>query len=94
MEAMQILRNKVTLESRNISRKGLAIDALNNMKKFFLNRRLSVDLKCRLFNSYISSIFLYNSEIWTLNVNDEKLQIHLKGVFFVDTYSITSGNRK
>ena len=62
------LHSKVEISRR----KGLAIDALNNMKKFFLNRRLSIDLKCRLFNSYISSIFLYNSEIWTLNVNDEK----------------------
>ena len=53
-------------------RKGLAINALRSMKDIFNSKRLNVGIKTRVFNVYITSIFLYNSEIWTLNKTEEK----------------------
>ena len=48
-------------------RKSLAMDAFNHYKETLTNKRLSLNVRCRLFKSQISSIFLYNSELWTLN---------------------------
>ena len=41
-------------------------------KIYFNKKKLSVKIKCRLFNTYVASIFLYNSEIWTLTESLEK----------------------
>jgi hypothetical protein len=41
------------------------------MKDIFKNKRLNVTIKVRAFNAYITSIFLYNSEIWTLTKTEE-----------------------
>ena len=46
-------------------RKGLAIAAINTMKEIFYGK-LDLKIKVRSFNCYISSIFLYNSELWTI----------------------------
>ena len=45
---------KISLQGTKI----LAIDALRNMKTFFLNKTVRAKLKSRLFNTYIFSIFL------------------------------------
>ena len=47
-------------------RKGLAIIAINNLKSIF-EEKISLQIKLRSFDCYISSIFLYNSELWTLS---------------------------
>jgi hypothetical protein len=52
-------------------RKSLSIDAMNKLKHIWRNKRLSTNLKLRIFNAYISSIFLYNSELWSLNKSME-----------------------
>ena len=44
-------------------RKGLAIDVIRTMKKQFFSKKLSLKVKIRLFNTYVSSVFLCNSEI-------------------------------
>ena len=54
-------------------RKCLAIASINNMKYIFCNQKLNVNIKTRVFNCYVSSIFLYNSELWTLTKTKEKL---------------------
>ena len=46
-------------------RKGLAIAAMNNMKHIFYGKR-DIKVKLRAFNCYVSSIFLYNSELWSI----------------------------
>jgi len=35
------------------------------------NARLSTTTKLKIFNAYVSSIFLYNSELWSLNKSME-----------------------
>ena len=53
-------------------RKGLAINCLKPMKKYFTNKKLTIKTKTKLFNTYVGSIFLFNSELWTLKKTDEK----------------------
>ena len=52
-------------------RKGLAIAAINTLKYIFNSSKLNIKTKLRVFNCYISSIFLYNSELWTLTKTKE-----------------------
>jgi len=47
-------------------RKGLAIAAYNKLNHIFKNKKLTLKTKLRAFNTYVVSIFLYNSELWTL----------------------------
>ena len=47
-------------------RKILSLSACNQLKYIFENKRVSQDVKMRLFNSHLTSIFLYNSELWTV----------------------------
>ena len=47
-------------------RKGLAIDALNKIKFIIDNNKLPLRSKLLAFDAYVASIFLYNSEIWTI----------------------------
>ena len=53
-------------------RKKLANAAFNKLRSIFRSKTVSTEVKCRLFEAYISSIFLYNCEIWTLNKETEK----------------------
>ena len=50
------------------NRKSLTLNALTNLKEIFQHKRLSVTTKVRAFEAYISPIFLYNSELWTVSV--------------------------
>ena len=47
-------------------RKFLAINAASNLRRFFENSKLTINLKLKLINTYIEPIVLYNSEKWTL----------------------------
>jgi len=47
-------------------RKSLAITAFNKLNHIFNHKKTSISKKTRIFDAYISSIFLYNSELWTL----------------------------
>ena len=47
-------------------RKALALDALRKLNYIFNSKRISLDLKLRTFSVYVISIFMYNSELWTL----------------------------
>ena len=48
-------------------RKRLAREAMDKIKYISKDRRLDTDIKMRAFNAYTSSVFLYNSETWTVN---------------------------
>ena len=52
-------------------RKGLALDSYKTLDKIFKSRTTSEKTKIKVFEAYISSIFLYNSELWTLTKNLE-----------------------
>ena len=36
------------------------------LRSIFKSNAVSTEVKCRLFEAYITSIFTYNSELWTL----------------------------
>ena len=44
----------------------LAIDAFKTLHQIFDSRKISNAVKIRTFNAYVASVFLYNSELWTL----------------------------
>ena len=48
-------------------RKRLAREAMDKIKYISRDRRLDIDIKMRAFNACTSSVFLYNSETWTVN---------------------------
>ena len=53
-------------------RKNLTLQNMKTIENLLLSNHLSVKLKIRLFDTYISSIMLYNSELWTLTPKLEK----------------------
>ena len=52
-------------------RKGLAINALNKIKYIIDNDKLTWKTKSRAFDTYVGSIFQYNSELWTMTMKRE-----------------------
>ena len=61
---MQIIRKPVTVDTENDikRRKGFAIDAIHKLKYIFNANKLSIATKVKAFNTYIASIFLYDSD--------------------------------
>ena len=61
-------------------RKILTIDAMKKLETVFRSHRISIKLKVRCFQAYISSVFLYNSELWCINksINEEINAFHRK----------------
>ena len=79
-------------------RKGLAIAAYNKLEKFFKSRTVSQNTKLRMFDAYISSIFMYNSELWTttvkININIDCFQRKLlKKVLGIYWPKVISNNK-
>ena len=56
-------------------RKSLAIASIKNLKYIICNQKLSITIKTCVFNCYVASIFLYNSELWTLTETPKKESI-------------------
>ena len=46
-------------------RKQLSMAAFQKYKNILLSKKLSISTRMRIFNAYITSIFLYNSGLWT-----------------------------
>ena len=53
-------------------RKILTIDGMKSSQDIYKSKRISIPLKVRTFNAYSASVFLYNSELWTLTDTLEK----------------------
>ena len=47
-------------------RKGLVCDTYNTLETILGSNQVSETVRLRIFKAYIESIFLYNSELWTL----------------------------
>ena len=47
-------------------RKELTIDSYMTFESIFSSKHVSEKVKIRVFAKYIESIFMYNSELWTL----------------------------
>ena len=54
-------------------RKKLAQSAYNKLKDAFESKKVSVATKNRLLTSHVQSIFLYNSELWTITQKVESV---------------------
>ena len=52
-------------------RKSLAIDATKTVKMLFNNKKLWKSTKASVFDTYVSSVFLYNACTWTLTKSQE-----------------------
>ena len=53
-------------------RKSLALMSFNKLKYVLEDRKLSLEIKIQTLNALVKSVFLYNSELWTLTKKDEK----------------------
>ena len=62
----KLLGSKLGTQSDIQRRKGLTIDSIRSYNEIFKSRKISLQLKIRTFDAFCGSIFLYNSELWTL----------------------------
>ena len=69
----KLLGSKLDTEKDINRRKGLTIDSMRIMNEIYSSKNLNIELKIRAFNVFTASIFLYNSELWTLTKTLEKL---------------------
>ena len=54
----------------------VAVYAFKTLNKMFDSRKISNAVKIRTFNAYVASVFLYNSELWTLTKKTGKYSQH------------------
>ena len=66
MERMQNSRKFTLYRKRHQKKKDLAIDAYKMFNSIFSSKKNSIKIKLRIFNAYVSSVFLFNSKLCTL----------------------------
>ena len=54
------------------NRKNQALQTLNKYTYIFNSKIVSNTVKLRTFNIYVTSVFLFNSELWGLSITDEQ----------------------
>ena len=62
----KILGSLLDTEKDINRRKKLAIAAYKHLRKILNSKKNSIKIKLRTFNAYVKSVFLHNSELWTL----------------------------
>ena len=67
-----LLGSKLDTDSDIKRRTGLTVGVIHELRYIFYSNRLSVSTKVRVFDVFVSSIFLYNAELWTLTTTKEK----------------------
>ena len=70
------LGSNLDAEQDTKRRKSLAISRYNTMTYIIENRRTSRITIGRIFKIYVESVFLYNSELWSMN---KKLEDEIDG---------------
>ena len=68
----KLLGTKLDTNADIKRRKILTLDAMKSLRHIFESHSISQDIKIRIFNAYTASIFLYNSETWTLTASHIK----------------------
>ena len=63
----KLLGSYVDTETDIKNRKGKLFNAADQLKEIFMHRRLPYSTKVKAFNTYLTTIFLYDFELWTLN---------------------------
>ena len=66
------LGSMIDTEADISRRKNLSNIAMNKLQDIFKHKRLHHRQKLRIFNALVASIFLYNSELWTVNKSINK----------------------
>ena len=72
-ETCKYLGSFLDTEKDIARRKILGLDAVKTLTPIFKCRSVSESTKVRIFEAYVTSIFLYNSELWTLTTTTERL---------------------
>ena len=67
----KLLGSKLYTQTDIQRRKGLTIASLTTYTSMFKSKNVSLQLKIRTFNAFCASIFLYNSELWSLTSTQE-----------------------
>ena len=62
----KLLGSKLDTEKDIKRRKGLTIDSMKKHHQTYKSKHISIETKVRTFNTFAASIFLYNSELWTV----------------------------
>ena len=62
----KLLGSKLGTKQDINSRKSKVWEPIKNNTIYFKSKNISIEHKMRLFNTYVGTIFLYNSELWTL----------------------------
>ena len=62
----KLLRSKLDTEKDIKRRKGLTVDSMKELHQTYKSKHISIETKVRTFNTSAASIFLYNSELWTV----------------------------
>ena len=65
-KACKCLGSFIDTEMDIQNRKRLAIGTMKTLNQIVKSRTISKNTKIRIFESYISSVFLYNSELWVV----------------------------
>ena len=64
-KSCKILGSLIDTEKDIQRRKGLSLDSMKTLNNTFTSRTITLVTKIRIFQAYVSSIFLYNCELWT-----------------------------
>ena len=62
----KLLGSKLDTEKVINRRKGSTIDSMKKLHETYKFKHISIETKVRTFNTFAASIFLYNSELWTV----------------------------
>ena len=62
----KLLGSKIDTEMDITRRKCLTIDNMKKLESTYKSKNLSIATKVKTFNAFTASIFLYNSELWTI----------------------------
>ena len=72
MEKCKVLGSLLDTDADIQRRKQLAMTAMKKLDRIFSDGRLKHKFKIRIFVACVESIFLYNSELWTLTKTKEE----------------------
>ena len=68
----KLLGSRLDSETDIKCRKAQACKTLSEMSNIFQSKHLSLQTKLKQFKTYIETIFLYNSELWSLTPSEDK----------------------
>ena len=71
-KSCKLLGSRLDTETDIKCRKARACEVMKTLSDKFNSKHLSIKTKIGEFRTYVTTIFMYNSELWALNKTDEK----------------------